>query len=161
MFNSSFTKITITYTSTPIVVAVTESKGDGSFSADFKIPQSEAGRQTITASDGTNSLKSTFFVESESPAIPQPLLPAIDTEPEHPITFKWQSVTDASGVTYTLQVAADKDFTSTVLQKEGLAQPEYTLGKAERLGSIGLKAQNLMLKAKLATDPHRSADIEP
>jgi len=129
------TTVTITYTSAPVVVAVTESKADGSFSASFKIPESEAGEHTITASDGINSLEVAFFMESEAPAIPQPLLPAIDTKPEHPITFKWQDVTDASGVTYTLQVAKDKNFASIVLEKEGLTQPEYTLTEDEGLGS--------------------------
>lgn len=129
------TTVTVTYTSTSVVVAVTESKADGSFSANFQIPESEAGEHTITASDGANSLEVTFFVESEAPAIPQPLLPAIDTKPELPITFKWQGVTDPSGVTYTLQVAKDKDFASIVLEKKGLTQPEYTLTEDERLGS--------------------------
>jgi len=129
------TTITITYTSTPVVVAVTESKANGSFSASFKVPEGESGEHTITASDSTNSLEVTFFMESEAPVIPQPLLPAIDTKPEPPITFKWQGVTDPSGVTYTLQVAKDKDFASIVLEKEGLTQSEYTLTEDERLES--------------------------
>jgi len=127
--------VTITYTSTPVVVAVTESKADGSFSANFKIPKSEAGEHTVTVSDGVNSLEVIFFMESEAPAIPQPLLPAIDTKPEHPITFKWQDVTDSSGATYNMQVAEDKNFASIVLAKEGLTQPEYMLTKDERLES--------------------------
>ncbi|GAJ04076.1 unnamed protein product, partial [marine sediment metagenome] len=127
------TTITITYSSTPVVVAVAESKASGSFSASFKIPEGEAGEHTITASDSTNSLEVTFFMESEAPVIPQPLLPVIDIKPEPPITFKWQGVTDPSGVTYTLQVAKDKDFASIVLEKERLTQSEYTLTEDERL----------------------------
>jgi len=126
--------ITITYTSTPVVVAVTESKANGSFSTSFKIPESKSGEHTITASDSTNSLEVAFFLESEAPAIPQLLLPATDTKPEHPITFKWQNVTDPSGVTYGLQVAKDKDFTNIVLEKEGLTKSEYTVTKTEDKG---------------------------
>ena len=127
--------VTITYTSTPVVVAVLESKADGSFSANFKIPESNAGEHIITASDGVTSLEASFFMESEAPATPQPLLPVIDTETEHPMTFKWQEVTDPSGVTYTLQVAEDKNFATIVLAKEGLIQPEYTLTEDEGLES--------------------------
>ena len=127
--------VTITYTSTPVVVTVIESKADGSFSANFEIPESEAGEHIITVSDGVNSLEAIFFMESEAPATPQPLLPVIDIETEYPTTFKWQDVTDPSGVTYTLQVATDKNFASIVLAKEGLTQPEYTLAEDEGLES--------------------------
>ena len=73
-------------------------------------------------------------MESEAPAIPQLLLPSTDAKPEYPITFKWQSVTDPSGVTYGLQVAKDKDFTNIVLEKEGLTKSEYTVTKTEDKG---------------------------
>jgi hypothetical protein len=126
------TTITITYTSTPTVFTTT-SKSDGSFSYTFEIPASSPGEHTITATDGTNSLEVDFFMESEAPAIPQPIVPLTiqETKPERPITFEWQNVSDPSGVTYILQVAKDKDFTSMVLLKEGLTESSYTMTQAE------------------------------
>ncbi len=122
-------KITITYASTPAVFT-TRSKDDGSFSYTFTVPPSEPGEHTITATDGTNSLEVTFFMESTAPSTPQPLLPEMDIKPERPIAFDWQDVTDPSGVTYTLQVAKDKNFTDIVLEEE-LTLSEYTMTETE------------------------------
>jgi len=124
------TTITITYASTPVVFTTT-SAADGSFSYAFEVPASEPGEHTITATDGTNSLGVTFFMESEAPDIPQPLLPEMDTKPERPITFDWLNVTDPSGVTYILQVATDQNFANIILQKEGLTESEYTMTVTE------------------------------
>jgi len=120
--------ITITYASTPVVFTTT-SEDDGSFSYTFKIPKSEPGEHTITATDGTNSLEVSFFMESDAPSIPQPLEPIMDAKPEQPVYFDWKDVTDPSGVTYTLQVATDKNFTaaSLILIEEGLTKSEYIL----------------------------------
>lgn len=123
-------KITITYVSTPVVFTTT-SKNDGTFSFTFKIPKNEAGPHTVTATDGTNSLEVTFFMEEEAPTIPQPLEPEIDTIPERPVEFEWCGVTDPSGVTYTLQIAKDKNFTDIVLEKEGLTKSVYTTTETE------------------------------
>ena len=120
--------ITITYASTPVVFTTT-SEDDGSFSYTFKIPKSEPGEHTITATDGTNSLEVAFFMEEAAPSIPQPLEPIMDAQPEQPVYFDWKDVTDPSGVTYTLQVATDKNFTaaSLILIEEGLTKSEYIL----------------------------------
>jgi len=142
-------EITIIYATSPVVVAITKTKADGSFSATFKIPKSEAGEHIITASDGTRTLGVTFFVESEAPAIPQLLLPAMDTKPERPITFDWKDVTDPSGVTYTLQVARDEGFDDMVIEKQGLDESQYTMSQIEdeMLGSTK-KAANYWWRVK-------------
>jgi len=124
------TTITITYASTPVVFTTT-SAADGSFSYAFEVPASDPGEHTVTATDGINSLGVTFFMESETPDIPQPLLPEMDTKPERPITFDWLNVTDPSGVTYILQVATDQNFANIILQKEGLTESEYTMTVTE------------------------------
>jgi hypothetical protein len=118
--------ITITYASTPTVFTTT-SEADGSFSYTFEVPKSDPGEHTITATDGVNSLEATFFMESDAPAIPEPLLPAMGDKPEQPITFDWRDVSDPSGVTYTLQVATDKDFNDIVFEEVGLTETKYTL----------------------------------
>ena len=118
--------ITITYASTPAVFTK-ESEDDGSFSYTFKIPESEPGKHTITATDGVNSLEVTFWMESDAPAIPKLLLPAMDTKPEQPITFDWKSVSDPSlPVTYVLLLARDENFTDIVLEEE-LTESEYPM----------------------------------
>ncbi len=50
----------------------------------------------------------------------------------------WEIVTDPSGVTYSLQIATDADFSggSIVLEKAGLSQSEYTITREERLESV-------------------------
>jgi len=128
--------ITITYATAPVTVATTTSTPDGTFIATFEVPESEAGAHTITATDGTNSLQVLFYMESEAPPIPQPLLPAMDTKVKSLTEFSWEDVTDDSlPVTYTLQVATDEDFTagSIVLNEEGLTDLEYTITGEDKL----------------------------
>jgi hypothetical protein len=128
--------ITITYATEPIVVKTTTSDADGAFTATFKAPKSTSGTHTITASDGTNSLTTTFYMESTPPPIPEPLLPEMDTKAESPVYFNWEDVIDdSSPVTYSLQVATNDDFTpgSIVLEQEDLTDSEYTLTEEEKL----------------------------
>ena len=130
-------QITITYTSEPVKFTTT-SLADGSFSYTFTVPPSKAGAHTITATDGTNNLKATFFMESTAPAAPKPLLPAADGKAKSTAEFKWEGVTDDSlPVTYDLQIATDKAFTESaiILKEEGLTDSQYTLTKEEKLKS--------------------------
>ncbi len=130
------TQVTITYASTPQTVATTTSDTKGNFTAVFPIPESAAGSHTITASDGTNSLKVSFYMESTPPDAPALLLPAAEDKAEALTSFEWEAVSDDSPpVVYTLQVATGEGFTSTtlVLVKEGLTSPEYTLTEEEKL----------------------------
>jgi len=125
--------ITITYASTPVVFTTT-SKNDGSFSYTFKVPKSESGEHTITATDGVNSMEVEFYMEADAPATPAPLLPLMDSKPEQPILFDWEDVTDPSGVTYILQIAKDESFHTLVLEEE-LTASEYTLPEEMELES--------------------------
>ncbi len=129
--------ITITYATEPQVVATTTSDADGAFSATFDIPASQPGAHTITASDGTNSLQVSFYMESQAPPIPAPLLPLMNDKAASQTYFDWENVTDPSGVTYDLQIAIDEEFTTSamVLEKTGLTESEYTLTKEEALES--------------------------
>jgi len=127
--------LTIIYTTAPVVVAITKSDAVGSFSATFRVPKSEAGEHIITASDGTRTLGVTFFMESTPPTMPVLLLPAMEAKPQQPVRFDWEDVADPSGVTYTLQIARDENFTDIALEKAGLAQSEYTLTQEEELES--------------------------
>ena len=127
-------QVTVTYATEPIEVATTVSDADGAFLATFKAPESVAGAHIITASDGTNSLTTTFYMESTPPLIPEPLLPEMGVKAETPVYFDWADVTDDSPpITYTLQIATDEDFTSDcmVLNKPDLTDSDYTITREE------------------------------
>lgn len=135
-------EITITYASDPVVF-YTDSLADGSFSFTFPVPPSEAGKHTITASDGTSTMSVTFFMESTPPKIPQPLLPYMNSKADSLAYFDWEDVTADTGdgveeslpITYDLQVATDADFTSLLVDQTGLETSEYTLTEEEALES--------------------------
>ena len=125
---------TIKYDTTQAATATV--KADGTFLATFKVPVSTYGDHVITISDGITTKQFIFTMESEAPPIPQPLLPEIGVKAEQPVYFDWGDATDDSlPVTYTLQVAKDKNFTTIVLGKEGLTQSEYTVTEKEKLES--------------------------
>jgi hypothetical protein len=88
-------------------------------------------------------MKETFTMESEAPAAPDLLLPEPDEKAEATPSLDWKDADDPSlPVTYTLQIATDKDFTedSIVLQKTGLTDSEYTLTEEEKLEPVKKEA---------------------
>ena len=130
--------VTVTYDGDEVAIATPDS--NGAFKATFKIPASTHGAHTIVATDPTNPANTrtfTFTMESDSPPIPPPLLPQEGIKAETEAYFDWVDVDDPSGVTYTLQIAADDKFTeaSIVLKKEGLIESEYTITEEEKLES--------------------------
>jgi len=127
-------KITIKYDATEITA--TTADGNGAFSVSFNAPASIGGPHTVTVTDGDITKEFTFIMESTSPLIPPPLQPATGTkmEAKEDAYFDWKDVTDDSPpVTYTLQIAADRDFTddSIILEKKKLEASEYTLTEVE------------------------------
>jgi hypothetical protein len=120
-----------------VSVATAKADDSGKLSVGFDVPPSTAGSHTVTASDGTTSLSSTFIMESQAPPISRLLMPEIGVEAEAVTYFAWGEVEDPSGVSYTLQVAADANFSDIVLEKEGLLQPGYALGEGEELAPTG------------------------
>lgn len=138
------TEITITFESTPVVVATVTSGSDGSFTATFDIPPtSTSGEHTITASDGTSSVPKKFYVESTPPDTPPPQRPYMDSKASSRTYFDWDDVTtDTDGVvekslpiTYQLQVATDENFTDIILNIKDIETSEYTLTEEEALES--------------------------
>lgn len=132
-------QVTVTYLSLPITVATTATNANGAFSATFDVPASEGGDHTITATDGINTITSTFTMESTAPPIPVPLLPTMDSKASAEAHFDWEDVTDLSlPITYTLQIATDDQFTTTsiLLEKTGLTDSEYTVTSEESLASV-------------------------
>ena len=125
-----------------IEVATATADATGAFSAIFAIPASAGGDHIVTASDGVNTIQTTFVMESAAPLAPEPLLPEADSKAEAEAYFDWEDVSDPSGVTYTLQIATDENFTegSIVLEKKGLTESEYTITKKEKLESTKKEA---------------------
>jgi len=132
------TPITITYDKSTVATVTTDTKG--TFSATFTMPPSIAGSHTITVTDGTDTLTATVTMESEAPPIPVPLLPQVATMTEGKTYFDWGDVDDPSGITYTLQIGADVDFTTIALEQTGLTQSEYAFKVEEKLKSTGKDA---------------------
>jgi len=127
--------ITITYDKS--TVATVPVGSEGNFSTTFTIPPSVAGSHTVTATDGANTLTSTVIMESGAPPIPVPLLPEVTTIVEAEIYFDWEDVSDPSGITYTLQIGTNSDFTTIVLEQTGLTQSEHTIEIEEKLEPTG------------------------
>ena len=135
------TTVTVTYASEPVVVATTTAEDTGKFSTTFTVPKSKHGEHTITASDSTGiTSTTTFTVESTPPEAPLPLLPKEGTKAKSQAYFDWGDVTDPSGITYTLQIAASKNFTDIVLEKTELSESEYTLTEGQKLETTSSEA---------------------
>jgi hypothetical protein len=74
-----------------------------------------------------------YTQDSTPPEVPALFTPASDSQASLQPKFTWSAVSDASGVTYDLQVTRDAGFTQIVLFKQGLTQPEYQVTQAEQL----------------------------
>ena len=131
--------VTIKYDDVEVKTATADT--NGAFAATFNAPASKSGEHTILVSDGTSTKQLTFTMESTAPPIPTPLLPKMGVKAKAEAYFDWEDVTDDSlPVTYTLQIASDKDFTTMVLEKKGLTKSEYTITTAEKLPSTSKEA---------------------
>jgi len=127
--------ITITYDKSSVATVTADAKGN--FSTTFTMPPSIAGSHTVTVTDDTNTLTSTVTMEAAAPPIPVPLLPEMATTTEAEIYFDWEDVSDPSGITYTLQIGTNADFTTIILEQAGLAQSEHTIKAEEKLKPTG------------------------
>jgi len=121
---SSGDEFTITYDDTEVGAAIADSAGN--FRATFTVPPGIAGDHNVAATDGTLIFSDTFVLEAEAPPTPMPQLPELAATVEGEVYLDWSDVTDPSGVTYTLQIGTDDNFTTIVLEKEGLVDSEYT-----------------------------------
>ncbi len=65
--------------------------------------------------------------------MPMLLQPEVATTREAEEYFDWGDIKHLSSVTYTPQIASDKDFTTIVLEKKGLTNSKYTIIEEEKL----------------------------
>jgi len=126
-----FGVVTIKYDD--VVMAKTFTDAKGVFSVTFNVPASIHGEHIITVSDTISKIQTTFTMESVPPPVPAPLLPKTGAKAKSKASFDWEDVTDPSGVTYTLQIAPDADFTVRILHKQGLVTSAHTLTETEKL----------------------------
>jgi hypothetical protein len=130
--------LTITFGSIKIDTSAT-SDAKGSFSTGFKPPAGGSGNHLITVIDATQAVASTTFtIESSAPQVPVPASPEpgakISFMENKPLEFKWSAVEDPSGVSYTLELAQKADFSGSVMRKENLEKPGYTVAGNEKPG---------------------------
>lgn len=112
----------------------TDSDANGAFSMTLIIPESKAGKHTISVTDGTTTKDFTYTVESTPPTAPALQSPPIYAQLQEPAKLIWSKSTDESQpVTYTLQIGTDGNFSagSVVLEKKGLTDTSYTPTKEE------------------------------
>jgi len=129
--------VTVNYDDKPVTTtpASVTTDADGAFSATFIVPTSVHGEHSIIATDGKNTVTVTFYMESTPPPIPALQEPKTGANTGAGPYFVWQPVGDVSGVTYTLQIASDANFTNIVLEKKGLTESQYTVTREEKLKS--------------------------
>jgi hypothetical protein len=75
-----------------------------------------------------------YTQDSTPPETPVIFLPELDSQTGVQPKFDWSDVTDPSGVTYSLQVARDANFSQLLLYKQGLNVSEYQVTQSEKLG---------------------------
>lgn len=118
-----------------IIVATVTANNNGEFSVSFNAPQSIHGHHDISVSGVINTIDAVFTMESEAPPTPKLLLPDNGIRQNSRPSFSWEEVIDPSGVTYSLQIAADESFNTLLLEKTGLTQSPYRLTREEGLSS--------------------------
>jgi len=122
------------------IVATTTADANGAFSVTFAAPKSEHGHHAVLVSDAVNAIETTFTMESQAPPVPELISPENGVRQGSRPSFEWGAVNDPSGVTYSMQVATDTSFSTLVLNKQWLTQPQYTLAREEGLPSTDSQA---------------------
>ncbi len=128
--------IEVTYDGTALAVNPDLTGDNGSFESIFTVPKSTAGEHTVVISiDGVEVKQFSFVMESNPPQTPRPLLPYLDSNPEQPVRFDWEDVTDEENppVTYNLEIATDSSFANKIIEKSNLFVSEYTINESEQL----------------------------
>ncbi len=116
-------------------VATIATDASGTFAATFNAPASKGGNHQVSITDSINTVTADFAMDSIAPPAPALQQPADSTKAEALPAFSWISVSDPSGVTYTLQIASDVTFSNVVVEKKGLTTLGYTLTEQEKLKS--------------------------
>ena len=101
----------------------------GSFSHVFMVPESpEAEHEIVATDEAGNTAAYSLGLEGKAPPVPATISPQAQRFGwfgSQVVAFAWAEVTDASGVTYTLEIADNLDFfpLAAGMRKAGLTQP--------------------------------------
>lgn len=130
-------ELTIKYDSIELVTEFT-TDDKGNFQASLVAPKSAGGKHDVSATDaGGVTATAVFNMETTPPPVPQIVSPKEGSRAgwfdRITPTFEWDAVSDPSGVTYSLQISAKSDFTTTLLSKDNLAESKYRLTDEEAL----------------------------
>lgn len=120
-----------------VQVAASVADLNGTIITLFEVPPGTGGNQVVTITNGDLIATSVFTLESDPPPVPLPISPGNGVEVGSQSEFQWQSVSDPSGVIYSLQIAGDAGFNNILIDKIGLESPGYMLSAAEKLAPAG------------------------
>jgi hypothetical protein len=129
--------LVVTYDSTQ-VVSSQNVDGKGNFQVTFKVPKGKSGNHLVTVTDASGSVASAIFkTETTPPPVPKQISPEVGSKfgmvGKTVVAFGWTGVEDPSGVSYEMEISSSPDFTGTMLRKESLNEPQYTLAEDEAL----------------------------
>ncbi len=132
--------LTMNYDDQRLTLTVT-SDSKGTFSTTFKAPNTANQQHQVTAADNAgNKAAAAFYTETVPPPTPSLTLPTPDARlgsatsvGKQKVTFEWTAVTDASGVSYILDVSQTPDFNKPLLQQTGITKSSFALTDAEAL----------------------------
>jgi hypothetical protein len=110
----------------------------GTFQTVFKAPGGKSGAINLTATDSKNiTATTTFGMDTTPPEVPQIVSPkdgaTVGFMGDAKVAFKWDEVTDPSGVTYDLQISDQSSFGKPLVSHTKLNDIKYTLSEAEAL----------------------------
>ncbi len=87
-----------------------------------------------TSCGGTATPTSAIGTDTTPPPVPEAISPASSAYVSiRTPTFAWSQVTDPTGISYTVEINWNQEFTSPFLEKKGVVNPEYTLQPGESL----------------------------
>jgi len=135
---SSNRPVTIYYDSKKMTAGVS-TDFRGNFSTTFQPPPCTAGRHSLTVVDeGGAASTVSITIESEPPGVPSLISPpageVFSLFENKPVEFSWSSVEDASGVVYTFELSQQASFSGSVIRRENLEKPAFTLQAGQRPG---------------------------
>jgi len=130
--------VMVKYDAVQVATTVTDPRGN--FVVSFPAPASMHGAHQIVAEDAAgNQMTTTFTMESQPPPRPALVSPRngarVGVVGRITPTLEWSEVSDDSGVTYTVEVAASENFTEPLVLVSGLTEPRYTLSGAQALSN--------------------------
>ncbi len=128
----------VNYDSQDVSPAGVAADATGSFEITIVIPQSKSGLHSVKVADAMRYVaRTSFTMDSVAPPIPALIAPEDGTRigllGDNSPTFRWSTVNDPSGVTYSLQIDDRSDFPDPIIDISGLTVSHYSLNSSQSL----------------------------